>query len=780
MTHLNRGFVGWALVCSALLAGPGCSEDEPDGLLDVAISGQDDAAASDAAVGDAASPGDVLSDVLVSPDAADVSATDDVDPSDAADAGGDAGDGGSACGPPTTCGSDADCTGDEKCIGTQCVAPAPPGPFLLTGTTGLLATVSLPSPPDSCCEDVDGDGIIDNQLAAVASTTPSVAAQVEKYLADATAIGRFKYIVDVKGAPASGCGPVDVAIYRADDDVDDDGLPDSVLDEQLAGNGVFQATANSLRPDGYGAVVQFNGSTLENGVITSPVMTFPFDFVLPDGTVITAPVENAVMQMTLGPFGAAAKPGVPGTSHASFGGYVRLSNIMDALNEQSKFCACAGIDITQPMGSWTIAEGQFLGQCDQVPATSDFNCPVGTPDVCKNLTASCGAAMLFGAFADISSGTVGADGTTAKDAVSFGLYFELVNAGLAPANVAPGFVAVGDTWEALKALVVPANAPAVQLAVLANDIYDPAAQPVIISVTAGSLGSTVEVDATGLLVNYTPKPLVVGVETFTYTIQDAAGGQTSTATVTTSIQQLSTLHPNCIDYCNAVQIACTAADQQYASFAACFDHCITASAMPIGAAGDTAGNSVGCRSTVAETINLGMSDAAADCAAAGPTGGGVCGTYCEVYCALMTKNCPDSYATPTACADACSPMDTSGQANAAVPSRCSWPSPWGPRSGPWTPESSDQSSPEDGYLMGNPRFSDMLRSVVTPLFSDEQVFFAFASESQEDLLALNALIEAGDLKATIDEVVPMERIAEAHTRVETEQRLGSIVMSHED
>jgi NADPH:quinone reductase-like Zn-dependent oxidoreductase len=82
--------------------------------------------------------------------------------------------------------------------------------------------------------------------------------------------------------------------------------------------------------------------------------------------------------------------------------------------------------------------------------------------------------------------------------------------------------------------------------------------------------------------------------------------------------------------------------------------------------------------------------------------------------------------------------------------------------------------------MGNPRFSDMLRSVVTPLFSDKQVFFALASESQEDLLALNVLIEAGDLKATIDEVVPMERIAKAHTRVETEQRLGSLVMSRED
>ena len=80
-------------------------------------------------------------------------------------------------------------------------------------------------------------------------------------------------------------------------------------------------------------------------------------------------------------------------------------------------------------------------------------------------------------------------------------------------------------------------------------------------------------------------------------------------------------------------------------------------------------------------------------------------------------------------------------------------------------------------MIGNPRLSDMIRSVVTPLITDKKVYFAFADETPEALLELKDMIEAGRIKSTMDEVLPMERIAEAHRRVETEQRLGSVVIS---
>ena len=136
------------------------------------------------------------------------------------------------------------------CVGTQCVGPAPVGPDMLTGLTGPMAAIALPAVATDCREDVNGDGVVDHQRAAVANVTPSVAAQAVKHLYAATAAGHFKYLVDVRGIPASGCGAVDVPVFRGDDDVDDDGLPDSTLAERLAGNEVLQAAADSLWPDG--------------------------------------------------------------------------------------------------------------------------------------------------------------------------------------------------------------------------------------------------------------------------------------------------------------------------------------------------------------------------------------------------------------------------------------------------------------------------------------------------------------------------------------------------
>lgn len=85
--------------------------------------------------------------------------------------------------------------------------------------------------------------------------------------------------------------------------------------------------------------------------------------------------------------------------------------------------------------------------------------------------------------------------------------------------------------------------------------------------------------------------------------------------------------------------------------------------------------------------------------------------------------------------------------------------------------------PGGRYLMGNPRISDMLMSLFVSAFSDKKTLFAFAGETEEELLALRTMIEDGALQAVVDAVYPMERIAEAHQRVETEQRLGSVVLS---
>ena len=71
----------------------------------------------------------------------------------------------------------------------------------------------------------------------------------------------------------------------------------------------------------------------------------------------------------------------------------------------------------------------------------------------------------------------------------------------------------------------------------------------------------------------------------------------------------------------------------------------------------------------------------------------------------------------------------------------------------------------------------MLRSVITSRFTDKTASFAFAGEKEEELLALKDMIEAGKLKSIVDKIYSPEQAAEAHRRVETEQRLGIVVIS---
>jgi len=86
-------------------------------------------------------------------------------------------------------------------------------------------------------------------------------------------------------------------------------------------------------------------------------------------------------------------------------------------------------------------------------------------------------------------------------------------------------------------------------------------------------------------------------------------------------------------------------------------------------------------------------------------------------------------------------------------------------------------NPEGRYLMGNPRISDMLRSALTSKFTDKTAIFAFAREKEEELLALKEMIEAGKIKPIVDKIYSINQAAEAHRRVETEQRLGIVVIS---
>jgi len=86
-------------------------------------------------------------------------------------------------------------------------------------------------------------------------------------------------------------------------------------------------------------------------------------------------------------------------------------------------------------------------------------------------------------------------------------------------------------------------------------------------------------------------------------------------------------------------------------------------------------------------------------------------------------------------------------------------------------------NPGGRYIMGNPRLSDMLRSMLTSKFTNKTAIFAFAGEKEEELNTLKNMIEQGEIKPIVDKVYSYIHVAEAHQRVETEQRLGIVILS---
>jgi len=81
------------------------------------------------------------------------------------------------------------------------------------------------------------------------------------------------------------------------------------------------------------------------------------------------------------------------------------------------------------------------------------------------------------------------------------------------------------------------------------------------------------------------------------------------------------------------------------------------------------------------------------------------------------------------------------------------------------------------YLSCNPRLSLMFRSLFTGLFRDKTVRFAFAPEDKAALRTLKEMVEDGRIQPIVDRVWSMDDAVEAHRWVETEQRLGAVVIA---
>ena len=77
---------------------------------------------------------------------------------------------------------------------------------------------------------------------------------------------------------------------------------------------------------------------------------------------------------------------------------------------------------------------------------------------------------------------------------------------------------------------------------------------------------------------------------------------------------------------------------------------------------------------------------------------------------------------------------------------------------------------------GNPRLTTMIRARLSR-FTGERIQTANAHENRAVLEELAAMIDASELSSIVDRVLPMEQASEAHRLVDTEQRVGAIVLA---
>jgi NADPH:quinone reductase-like Zn-dependent oxidoreductase len=72
---------------------------------------------------------------------------------------------------------------------------------------------------------------------------------------------------------------------------------------------------------------------------------------------------------------------------------------------------------------------------------------------------------------------------------------------------------------------------------------------------------------------------------------------------------------------------------------------------------------------------------------------------------------------------------------------------------------------------------EILQALVTSMTGGRKVAIGVSKDTRVDLVTIAGLLENGKIKPIIDGHYPLERIADAHRRVESRHKTGSVVVT---
>lgn len=275
------------------------------------------------------------------------------------------------------------------------------------GTASLISSFAVASDEDACCFDFTGEGDNDNALGAVLALVGLDS--VNGSIADSIASGSLALALEHDGLDNLDAGDFTVNFWLS--------KWDGITAIDPAGNNTVLIDPVSLDGGVQPKAYVPNGVLAANKIVAGPgKIVINIELF---GSSLALAISGAQLTANVDPAKSALDTGVALTS-GKIGGYVKVTDIIDAVNVFASTCTCAAF--TEELVTYDPATTTAV--CNGDLDAAKVACDTAGEDSCSSIISNCGLLTQgLPLFTDIDS-----DGDGTPDALSLGATFTAAGA----------------------------------------------------------------------------------------------------------------------------------------------------------------------------------------------------------------------------------------------------------------------------------------------------------------------------------------------------------------